>query len=445
MIGTIELASDRYSITEARGDYRFAGRDHRLARDVLLWVVPVANGAERGRASALAEECARLSHPVFLQTLDLVHGEDHVAVVLEAPADAELTGEHPLAGGLPALVAATLTLRVGTALDEAARRGLVASALPLTFVHVSGADEVRLDPIGLFNDSAAEAGGLAPMLTEFLASFLPDGDRAGATRSRFDPGADAALSLVGRWRERAARGDADDLGAFLGELRLIARAPADFYVEADAGFKQAAADGLGMPPAVDPEAEVTVPLRLPEAAPAVRGAVEARPAPRVQSAAARRDREATRAVSRRRGASPLSMLLTVVGFGLIAALGVVLVALGVQLAGRGPADEAAVNASPSVAASPTPAPPNRATLTLVARQDARVRISVDGGVAFTGVLRSGESRSWEGSNRVQVWTDNGKDLVVTVNGFSLGPLSPAVGHPDWNTVDWGWDAGWKPR
>jgi hypothetical protein len=46
---------------------------------------------------------------------------------------------------------------------------------------------------------------------------------------------------------------------------------------------------------------------------------------------------------------------------------------------------------------------------------------------------------------VQVWTNNGKNLLVTVNGFQLGALSPAVGHPDWNTVDWGWLAGWKPQ
>ncbi len=223
MTNASDVASERYSIGRSRGDERFVGHDRRLGRDVLLWVVPVANEEERDGMLALGAECARLDHPVFLQTLDLIEAADHVTIVLETAADVEATAEHPLAGGLPALVAATLTLRIGAALDEAARRGLVARELPLTYVHVSGADEVRLDPIGLFGDPAESDNGLVPLLTEFLASFLPGGERAGLARSRFDPGAEAATSLVGRWRERAARGNADDLGAFLDELRLITR------------------------------------------------------------------------------------------------------------------------------------------------------------------------------------------------------------------------------
>jgi hypothetical protein len=83
---------------------------------------------------------------------------------------------------------------------------------------------------------------------------------------------------------------------------------------------------------------------------------------------------------------------------------------------------------------------------VAAQQDEQVRVTVDGAPtpAFAGVLKAGESRSWEGGSRVQLWTNNGKNLTVTVNGFPLGALSPAVGHPDWNTVDWGWNAGWRP-
>jgi hypothetical protein len=441
MTGTVDLASERYSIGRARGEHRFVGRDELLGRDVLLWVIPVGGDEEREAEAALAAECTRLDHPVFLRTLDLLEQPGRVVVVLEAPTDAEQTAEHPLAGGLPALVAATLTLRIGTALDEAARRGLVAQALPLSYVHVSGADEVRLDPIGLFGDSGEGEDGLVPLLTEFMASFLPDGERASAVRSRFDPGADAATSLVERWRERAARGNAGDVSAFLDELRLIARAPADYYVEADAGFNRPA--DVVVAPSVPPDEEVTVPLNF--------DAPLRMPAPVAPPSEPRRSprpahETAVVPTRTRPQRSFISTLLTLAGFGLMGALGVVLVILGLQLADGEPSNGATVEIAPTaVAASPTPAPPDRATLSLTAQQDAQVRISVDGAVAFTGVLAANETRSWEGSNRVQVWTNNGKNLLVTVNGFQLGALSPAVGHPDWNTVDWGWLAGWKPQ
>jgi hypothetical protein len=95
-------------------------------------------------------------------------------------------------------------------------------------------------------------------------------------------------------------------------------------------------------------------------------------------------------------------------------------------------------------ASATPAPANRATLLARAQQDVQARVSVDGVVAFDGTLRANEERSWEGSTRVQISTNRAAQLQVAVNGFTLGTLSVAVGHPDWNTVDWGWAAGWRP-
>jgi hypothetical protein len=450
VIEATQLTSDRYSLTRPLGAGRYFGRDQRLERDVLLWVFAPEDDVERAAVTDLASTFARLTHPVFLQTLDLVGDQDRVAVVLEAPMDGEETSEHPLAGGLPALVAATLTLRIGTALEEAAQLGLAAEELPLTYVHVSGADEVRLDPVGLLRETVEESSsGLVPLLTEFLASFLPDVDGAHPARSRFDPGADAALSLVGRWRERVSRDEADeldDVAAFLDELRLIARPPADFYVEDDAGFKRSADnDSIVLPPAVNPDEEETVPLQLPAATPARGAAVPrraggpTRPARGYETATIPRHRG-------RQAMSPVSWLLTVVGFGLIATLGVVLVVVGLQLRDDNSPAGAVVDGAQTATASPTPAPANRATLTVAAQQDAQVRVTVDGAPtpAFAGVLKAGESRSWEGGSRVQLWTNNGKNLTVTVNGFPLGALSPAVGHPDWNTVDWGWNAGWRP-
>ncbi|MEZ4554073.1 MAG: DUF4115 domain-containing protein [Dehalococcoidia bacterium] len=105
---------------------------------------------------------------------------------------------------------------------------------------------------------------------------------------------------------------------------------------------------------------------------------------------------------------------------------------------------ATATATAAATRTSTPAPANAATLTVQARQQSSVRVSVDGAIAYEGTLGAGESRSWSGSVRVQLWTNNGKNVAVTVNGFDLGALSTAVGHPEWNTVDWGWAAGWRP-
>lgn len=101
--------------------------------------------------------------------------------------------------------------------------------------------------------------------------------------------------------------------------------------------------------------------------------------------------------------------------------------------------------TPTAPPPPTPAPPTgAATLALAAQQDANVRVTVDGSVVFSGTLPAGQTQSWGGSQRVQVWTDNGQNLHVTVNGHTLGALSAAVGNPGWSRVDWGWSAGWSP-
>lgn len=123
--------------------------------------------------------------------------------------------------------------------------------------------------------------------------------------------------------------------------------------------------------------------------------------------------------------------------------------VGQQLRSTSSTRQNALTAS-GTAVSPTatmmPAPNAAgATLELTTGQAAQVRVHVDGVLAFSGGLTAGESRSWAGSNDVRVWTDSGATLLVTVNGFALGPLAAAVGHPDWNTVDWSWAAGWTPQ
>ena len=92
---------------------------------------------------------------------------------------------------------------------------------------------------------------------------------------------------------------------------------------------------------------------------------------------------------------------------------------------------------------PTASPaPGRVSVGLAATEDSQVRVTVDGVVQFDGTLRARERQSWEGSERIQVWTDKGRTLQLSVNGDDLGPYSPAMGHPDWNRIDFGFWPGW---
>ncbi len=129
------------------------------------------------------------------------------------------------------------------------------------------------------------------------------------------------------------------------------------------------------------------------------------------------------------------------------AAGVALVVLGgvAIFAGDEPPAETATTVAPTSEpfAPPAVAPaPNRVTVGLAAPEDAQVRVTVDGVVQFDGTLRAGQRQSWEGGERIQVWTDNGRNLLLAVNGQDLGPYSPAMGHPDWNRIDFGFWPGW---
>lgn len=84
----------------------------------------------------------------------------------------------------------------------------------------------------------------------------------------------------------------------------------------------------------------------------------------------------------------------------------------------------------------------RVTVGLAAQEDSLVRVTVDGVVQFDGTLKVRQRQTWDGAQRVQVWTDKGKTLLIAINGESLGPYSPAMGHPDWNRIDFGFIPGW---
>ena len=133
---------------------------------------------------------------------------------------------------------------------------------------------------------------------------------------------------------------------------------------------------------------------------------------------------------------PRAMLVS-----LYACLSLVLVG-GVVFALR---PNAASPGSPTPAAQqplPTPAP-GRVTVSLLAHEDSNVRVTVDGTVQFEGVMHPNERRNWDGKSGIDVWTDKGKTIALAVDGRDLGPYSPAMGHPDWNRIDYSFWPGWS--
>ncbi|RLT38165.1 MAG: DUF4115 domain-containing protein [Chloroflexi bacterium] len=84
----------------------------------------------------------------------------------------------------------------------------------------------------------------------------------------------------------------------------------------------------------------------------------------------------------------------------------------------------------------------RVTVGLAAQEDSLVRVTVDGVVQFDGTLKARQRQAWEGGQRIQVWTDKGKTVLIAINGDNLGPYSPSMGQPDWNRIDFGFAPGW---
>jgi hypothetical protein len=106
-----------------------------------------------------------------------------------------------------------------------------------------------------------------------------------------------------------------------------------------------------------------------------------------------------------------------------------------------PADAADASEAPLGPAIVTPMP-GQVTVGLAATTDAQLRVTVDGTVEFEGTLAAGEWQTWNGSQRIQVWTDSGRTLQLAVNGYSLGDYSTAMGHSDWNRIEFGFWPGW---
>jgi hypothetical protein len=123
--------------------------------------------------------------------------------------------------------------------------------------------------------------------------------------------------------------------------------------------------------------------------------------------------------------------------------------LGQSATVRQAATDASVPTPTATAAATRAAAPATAgrppTLTLTAQETTQVTVTVDASVAFSGTLGAGQSQSWTADREIAVSTGNASGLLVAINGYSLGVLSAAVGHPDWDTLDWTWAADWQPR
>ncbi len=482
---------ERYALDEPPAPGAVRGTDRKLDRHVVLWTVEGRDPPAREALLALARGCSRLAHPLFLKVLDVADAPARLAVVLQSPGEATLEQQ---AGSLPTLVAVSLTLEVATALQDARRVGLEPRQLPLRYLHFDP-EGVRIDPLGVFaaTPRGAAANGAEPdaaatpavsLLCDLLEELL---GRTEGAPDRFDPGRGAARSLVARWRERAAAQPADDgaLPAFVSELRVLlgrweGRAAAEPAADVAPGAATAAAPQPRPAAAATPEAPTVRLRRPPESAlrarrearggasgwrrllpPPFRGGEPTAPAATATTtlalpgaAPARRGR--ADAGGARVGVRPLLVVLATLVFG-----GAVLLAVSpaardtlrahvpalpaITLGGEGNGGGAGGSGGSQRAVATAPAPAaGKVTVSVVAQEPTVVRVTVDGAQAYSGTLRAGQGGSWQGTQRVEVWTDHGKTLQITINGYALGAYSPAMGHPDWNHIDYGFGPGWKP-
>lgn len=100
-------------------------------------------------------------------------------------------------------------------------------------------------------------------------------------------------------------------------------------------------------------------------------------------------------------------------------------------AGAAPQPTAGSLPTPSPSAEPgqeatnppaTSIPPGVAQLDVTATERTWVRVTVDGAVAFEGLLMPEEHRTWQGRQSIQLLTGNAAGLIVSFNGRLLGTL-----------------------
>jgi len=420
----------RYLLATAEGRAgparRYLATDERLDRPVRAWCIETPDGDDdREMLLTLARTLATAPDPVFLRVLDIIPEPERLTVVLESPSE--------ISRRLTLDETAAASADIAHALDVAAEHGLEPERLTTAELVPVGAGGIRLDPIGVYSiDQAAPAPPPATVLVGgLLAALLREAEPADQARVQ------AFQGLATRWRNGAT--GAGGLPALIAELRATAREslPAGITDPRRMDVVDPFGDEFEfeMEPTLllepwPPAAAAPAPVAsLPVAAPAVLSPS------RVQevSAAPRRTAPAPGGIIERLRAVRWAVVVPLAAAVLVIALGSLALATG-----REPGAEEAARepASGSAAGPPLEQPAaGRVTVGLAAQERTNLRITIDGVVEFDGALNAGQRQSWEGSQAIQVWTDKGKTLLLAVNGKNLGPYSPAMGHPDWNRIE----------
>ncbi len=443
--GPRAVAGQRYRLdrptTSVGAAQRYEATDEKLARPVLAWVIEAPEGSpDRDRLLSLARTIARTPAAAFLRILDVAPEPDRLAVVVEAPPASPV----PFSGQ----DAAEVALDIAASLAEGTGAGLQPARLNTEVVFARSSGPLRLDPVGVFLAGSDEAPvSMAWLLARFLESLTADANDRAAQRLRV---------LAEDWRSGLADGRRPD--ELVEELRLVAGntstasweiPPAP--VSSHARFDEE--DTLEMEPYAPPPAPpTTVGVASPPAparsdpsgatpvAAAGRAPTAAVPPPRPPSSPPSRTAEGTGWRRWRRPALRADVLVPAIAAVFVVALGT----WGLFFADESPTQQAARSSSSGELRPPVEAPSgNGVTIGLAAQEDSTVRVTVDGVVEFDGMLRAGQRQLWEGRQRIQVRTENGQTLLLSVNGEDLGPYSPAMGHPDWDRIDFGFWPGWE--
>ncbi|MGE3855552.1 MAG: RodZ domain-containing protein [Dehalococcoidia bacterium] len=385
---------------------RLVATDTHLDRPVLAWVSEAA-GAEEDALLEVARAAGQLAATPFLRVLDVASDEAGVAVLMESPGPslARVRG----AVEVDARAAALLLDAVERAQDDAL---VLARIAPHDVFVVDG--EVLVDPIALFLPAQR---GDAPVALEDLIDLLVQRAQGGAALARAldaDAGGIEAARAASAAATAAAGGatyvDDEPTPVFTppAAIALADRAP-----EPLPSAPQRAAGHAAMPAA--PPEEPSDDLDAPEDpdGPTASLLEPARP---------------------RRGALPWRVFIPMYGALAVVVAGVLVFALRSPSTNPPPTPTAAATGATSGPPAVAPAA-GHVTVGLAATEDSGVRVTVDGVVQFDGILNAGQRQAWDGTQRIDVWTDKGKTLQLAVNGKDLGPYSPAMGHPDWNRID----------
>ncbi|MGH2459210.1 MAG: helix-turn-helix domain-containing protein [Chloroflexota bacterium] len=79
-------------------------------------------------------------------------------------------------------------------------------------------------------------------------------------------------------------------------------------------------------------------------------------------------------------------------------------------------------ASPTAASSSTPSVGVRIDTVINGR--VWLQVEADGKVIFSGILTSGDKRTWTADKSLMLWSGNAGNVLVTLNGKSLGAMGP---------------------